>query len=100
MLDEGQLDVKKVPNHHLRVIARAERREWLGPYRGVHSSRRDQGGEAAGEDRGKGRRAHDGALRFKTSDYGIKPYSTALGAIKNRDEVELVLHVVGTPLNP
>lgn len=36
----------------------------------------------------------DARLRFKTSDYGVKPYSAALGLIKNRDEVELVLHLV------
>jgi polyisoprenoid-binding protein YceI len=37
----------------------------------------------------------DGKLRFKTSDFGVKPYSTGLGSIKNRDEVELALHLVG-----
>lgn len=36
----------------------------------------------------------DARLRFKTSDFGVKPYSAALGLIKNRDEVELVLHLV------
>lgn len=35
----------------------------------------------------------DAHVRFKTSDYGVQPYSAALGLIKNRDEVELVLHV-------
>ncbi len=39
----------------------------------------------------------DCTLRFKTSDFGIKPYSGAFGTIRNHDEVTLVLHLVGTP---
>ena len=36
----------------------------------------------------------DASVRFKTSEFGVKPYSAALGLIKNKDDVELVLHVV------
>ena len=36
----------------------------------------------------------EGSVRFKTSDFGVKPYSAALGLIRNKDEVELVVHVV------
>lgn len=36
----------------------------------------------------------DGKLALRVSDYGIQPYSTALGSIKNKDQVELVLHLV------
>ncbi|MFO0595263.1 MAG: YceI family protein [Myxococcaceae bacterium] len=36
----------------------------------------------------------DAKFRVRTSDFGVKPYSAALGLIKNRDEVEFVLHVV------
>ena len=36
----------------------------------------------------------DANVRFKTSDFGVKPYSAALGLIRNKDEVELVVHVV------
>lgn len=36
-----------------------------------------------------------GTLRLKQSDYGITPYSAALGAVKNKDGVQLVLHLVG-----
>jgi polyisoprenoid-binding protein YceI len=35
-----------------------------------------------------------GTLRLKQSDYGITPYSAALGAVKNKDGVQLVLHLV------
>lgn len=38
----------------------------------------------------------DGVIRFKTSDYGITPYSGVLGTVKNRDEVELVMHLTAT----
>jgi polyisoprenoid-binding protein YceI len=36
----------------------------------------------------------DAKLKLRTSDFGIKPYSAALGLIKNKDEIELVLHLV------
>lgn len=36
----------------------------------------------------------DASLKLKVSDYGITPYSTALGSIKVKDEVELVVHLV------
>lgn len=35
------------------------------------------------------------SFRIKTSDYGIKPYSALLGAVKNKDEIVLHLHLVG-----
>ena len=38
-------------------------------------------------------RLGDASIRFKTSDFGVKPYSAALGLIRNKDEVELVVHV-------
>lgn len=53
--------------------------------------------KAPGDDGAGGRTSvmeGDARLRFKTSDFGVKPYSAALGLIKNRDEVELVLHLV------
>jgi polyisoprenoid-binding protein YceI len=36
-----------------------------------------------------------GSFKLRVSDYKIQPYSTALGAIKNQDEVEIVLQLVG-----
>lgn len=38
----------------------------------------------------------DGKVRFKTSDWGMKPYSAFLGAVKNKDEVVLNVKLVGT----
>lgn len=37
----------------------------------------------------------DGSFRFKQSDWGMKPYSALLGAVKNKDEVTLHVHLVG-----
>lgn len=42
----------------------------------------------------EGRVEGDASVRIKTSDFGVKPYSAALGLIRNKDEVELVVHVV------
>lgn len=48
-------------------------------------------------------RAPDGTLvgtarlLLKTSDFGIRPYSAFLGAVKVKDEVELHLRLVGKP---
>ena len=36
----------------------------------------------------------DGKIRFLQSDWGIKPYSAFLGAVKNKDEVVLSVHLV------
>ena len=41
-----------------------------------------------------GRVEGEASVRFKTSDFGVQPFSTALGLIRNKDEVELVVHVV------
>ena len=38
----------------------------------------------------------EAAVKFRTSDFGVKPYSAALGLIRNKDEVELVVRVVLT----
>jgi polyisoprenoid-binding protein YceI len=39
-----------------------------------------------------------GTLRFKQSDFGIEPYSAFLGAVRNRDEIDLAFDVVARPL--
>ena len=36
----------------------------------------------------------DAKVKLRSSDFGVKPYSAALGLIKNKDEIELVLHLV------
>lgn len=36
----------------------------------------------------------DARVRLRTSDFGVTPFSAALGLIRNKDEVELVAHVV------
>jgi polyisoprenoid-binding protein YceI len=98
MLGEEQLDAAKYPT--IGFVSTAARREpdgriILTGQLTLHGVTRPvtlpvkvalKDGEIVGE----------GKLRFRTSDFGIKPYSGALGAVKNRDEVELVLHLVGS----
>jgi len=38
----------------------------------------------------------DGQFDIKQTDFGIKPYGTLLGAVKNQDRITLLLHVVAT----
>lgn len=38
-----------------------------------------------------------GSVRILQSDHGIVPYRAMLGAVRNRDEIELVVKVVATP---
>ncbi len=38
-----------------------------------------------------------GSLKFKQSDFDIKPYSAAFGSVKNKDEVVLVIDLVASP---
>ncbi|MBS2031780.1 MAG: YceI family protein [Deltaproteobacteria bacterium] len=38
----------------------------------------------------------DGQFDIKQTDFGIKPYGTFMGAVKNQDRITLILHVVAT----
>lgn len=49
----------------------------------------------------EGGRLHaTGRFTIKATDFGFEPYSAFLGAVKNRDEMELVVDVVGTSRAP
>jgi polyisoprenoid-binding protein YceI len=41
-----------------------------------------------------------GSVRFEQSEFGIEPYSAYLGAVRNRDQVELVVNLVAVPAEP
>lgn len=92
MLDEVQLDAKKYPqisleadNFKCRGSGQCELDGKLtlhGVTKAVHFTAKIKGDEKTP--------TGEGAFKFKTSDYGIKPYSAGLGTIKNQDEVELV----------
>jgi polyisoprenoid-binding protein YceI len=95
MKDEGQLDVKKFPTIHFvstAVKAEGDKLHVVGKLtlHGVtHEvslpvSVKAEGGKVVG----------DGEVSLKTSDYGIEPFSAFLGAVKNKDQVELILHLV------
>lgn len=96
MLGDGQLDAAKFPTIRFvvskvyaeesgalqclgKLTLHGVTRELLFPIKVKTGDRRVEG---------------DAAVRFKTSDFGIKPYSAALGLIKNKDEVELVVRLV------
>lgn len=96
MLDEGQLDAAKFPNITF-VVSKVYAEEsgalqCLGKLtlHGVTKELLFPIKVKIGERTAEG----DASVRFKTSDFGIKPYSAALGLIKNKDEVELVVHVM------
>jgi polyisoprenoid-binding protein YceI len=39
----------------------------------------------------------DAQVKVKTSDFGVQPFSAALGLIRNKDEVELLAHISLAP---
>lgn len=43
-----------------------------------------------------GRLTADGTLDFRQTEYGIHPYSSFMGAVKNQDRITLVVHVVAS----
>lgn len=96
MLDSGQLDVRKFPTISFSSTAlQKDAKGWLlSGNLTLHGVTKAVKLPVTIDVKGTALTA-DGTLRLRTSDYGIKPYSAALGAIKNRDEVELVLHLVG-----
>ena len=109
MLDEGQLDAKKFPTIAFRSTSVKPGRSFASgePEKGtatlqvfgkltLHGVTKEVSFPAKVTTTGT-TVTGDAHFTFKTSDYGISPYSAALGTIKNRDEVELVLHLVGAP---
>jgi polyisoprenoid-binding protein YceI len=44
--------------------------------------------------------AASGSVRLKQSDFGIEPYRAFAGAVRNQDEVELVVNLVAVPTEP
>ncbi len=98
MLGEGQLDVERYPEIRFRAsqIERAPEGFRLTGDLTLHGVTRRVSFPM--QVREEGEALHGtGSLRFKQSDFGIEPYSVALGAIRNRDEVELRFGVVALP---
>lgn len=96
MMDEGQLGVAKFPTIHfvstaVKPEAEKLRVEGTLTLHGVSRAVSLLVTPATSE----GKVVGDGELALKTSDYGIEPYSAGFGAVKNKDQVELILHLVG-----
>lgn len=96
MLGEGQLDVAKFPT--IRFVSTTFVKDAKGfTVTGkltIHGVTREVKLPVKVEEKG-GEVTGDGALKIKTSDFGFQPYSGLLGAVRNKDEVDLFLHLVG-----
>lgn len=98
MLDEGQLDAARFPTIAFESTGAEQRAEGL-----VVSGRFTMHGVTKPLSLPVKISSRDGAVvgvtsfKLLTSDYGIKPYSAALGTVKNQDQVELVIRLVATP---
>jgi polyisoprenoid-binding protein YceI len=96
MMDDGQLDVKKFPTIHFvssSVKADGERLRVEGSLT-LHGVTHPVSLGVTVKASADGQVTGDGELAVKTSDYGIEPYSALLGAVKNKDQVDLILHLV------
>lgn len=96
MLGDGQLDAAKFPTITF-VVSKVYREEsgalqCLGKLtlHGVTRELQFPITVKAGDRQVEG----DAQVRFRTSDFGVKPYSALLGLIRNKDEVELQVHLV------
>jgi polyisoprenoid-binding protein YceI len=96
MEGESQLDVAEYPRIELRSTA-IERRRGNGyaisAELTLHGRTRQVTFPAEVAISGKKLTAK-GSFRFAQTDFGIEPYSAALGAVRNKDEVELIFHLV------
>jgi polyisoprenoid-binding protein YceI len=96
MLAEGQLDAKKFPT--VRFVSKALKSAQEGKLiisgeltlHGVTKSITLPVTVSTAD----GATTGEGKVRLRLSEYGIAPYSAALGMVKNKDEVELVLRLV------
>lgn len=96
MLAEGQLDAKKFPTVSFASTSLKAAQAGTLVLAGqltLHGVTRSitlpvKVSTADGVSTGEGR------VRLRLSEYGIAPYSAALGMVRNKDEVELVLRLV------
>ncbi len=96
MMDDGQLDVKKFPTIHFvssAVKADGDKLRVEGSLT-LHGVSHPVSLAVTVKPSAEGQLSGDGELAIKVSDYGIEPYSALLGAVKNKDQVELLLHLV------
>lgn len=101
MLSDKQLDAKAFPKIKARVTKVAEEPSTVGgvkmPYAvtleiEVHGKKAEKQ-VAARFEKADGVLTIEAAGSFQFSDFGIKPYSAALGMVKNQDEFHVFLHL-------
>ncbi|MCC7381004.1 MAG: YceI family protein [Deltaproteobacteria bacterium] len=98
MLGDGQLDAEKYP-----VIAFESTRIEAANDRFAVTGRLTLHGQTKIVSFGIETKVEKGVFRargrftLKQSDFGIEPYSAALGAVQNKDEVEISFFVVAAP---
>jgi polyisoprenoid-binding protein YceI len=101
MLGPSQLDVDRHPELRFGAaqLDRADGGLRLAGDLGIRGTTRRVSLPLRVEERGDELHA-SGTLRFRQSAFGIEPYSAMLGAVRNRDEVELRFAVVAVPAVP
>jgi polyisoprenoid-binding protein YceI len=90
MLGEDQLDVKKFPT--VSFVSTGMAKGVLSGKLTLHGVTREVKVPVKIAEK-DGKPVGTASFKLLVSDYKIKPYSTAFGAIRNKDEVELVLEL-------
>jgi polyisoprenoid-binding protein YceI len=99
MLGEGQLDAKKFPTVRFASTAFKAAQEGKLIVTGeltLHGVTRSITLPVT-VSTDEGATTGEGRVRLRLSEYGIAPYSAALGMVRNKDEVELVLRLAAAP---
>ncbi|MBI5115070.1 YceI family protein [Candidatus Poribacteria bacterium] len=94
-----QLDVARFPKmkfQSTKVEKESDGKYIVSGELTIHGVKRSVSFPVTVSDKGEELRGQ-ASLRFKQSDFGIKPFSIMLGAVRNEDEAILYMDVVATP---
>jgi polyisoprenoid-binding protein YceI len=94
MMSERQLDADRYPTISFvsTRVRRAEGGYIVTGQLNLHGQTREVSLPLKLEQRA-GAVVADGTFKLRTTEYGIKPYSAALGTIRNGDQLELLFHI-------
>ena len=99
MLSAEQMDVNRYPTiefRSTRIEKQSEGRYIVTGDLSIHGVTQPVTFPATVEKEDDGVRGR-ATIRFKQSDFGIKPYSAMFGAVRNRDEAVLYVDVIAVP---